>query len=201
MSQDPAFAALLDRLRQGDSEAALELFQRYARRLIALARSRLDARVRQKVDPEDVLQSVLKSFIVRHRGGEFDLANWDSLWALLAVLTLRKCGYQTRHFRAARRDVQREQASPVGGAETHASWQVLAREPTPDEAALLAEAVEQLFRGLDESGRQVVELSLQGYKGAEISARLGLAERTVYRLLERVKRKLERLGADDGCTG
>jgi RNA polymerase sigma-70 factor (ECF subfamily) len=196
MSLDPAFTALLDRLSAGDPEAATQIFQRYAGRLIALARSRLDARIRQKVDPEDILQSVLKSFFVRHASGEFDLANWDSLWALLTVLTLRKCGYRTRHFRAARRDVQRERVPPAPDEDAHASWLAIARDPTPEEAAQLAEAVEQLFRGLDERDRQVVELSLQGYKAAEISARLALAERSVYRLLERIKRKLERLGAD-----
>jgi RNA polymerase sigma-70 factor (ECF subfamily) len=189
MPHDPGFDALMDRLRSGDPEAAAEVFRRFARRLIGLARQRLDARVRQKVDPEDVLQAALKSFFVRHAAGEYDLDSWDSLWSLLAVITLRKCGYRARHFRAARRDVDREVTLPEEDA---ADWQAVAREPTAEEAALLAETVERLFRDLDEDFRPVVELALQGYRAPETSAQLGLAERSVYRVLERVRRRLER---------
>jgi RNA polymerase sigma-70 factor, ECF subfamily len=194
MPHDPGFDALMDRLRHGDPAAAEEVFRRFARRLIGLARQRLDARVRQKVDPEDVLQSALKSFFVRHAAGEYDLEGWDSLWSLLTVITLRKCGYRARHFRTAGRDVAREVAPPEDSA---TDWQAVAREPTPEEAAVLAETVEQLLRGLDEDGRRVAELSLQGYTVPEISARLGRAERTVYRLLERLKGRLQRLTAED----
>src|SRR5262249_30127449 len=95
------------------------------------------------------------------------------------------------------RDVQREAPWPASGEDSAADWEAIAREPSPAEAAVLAETVEQLFRAVDEEGRRVVELSLQGYKPAEISARVGRSERTVYRLLERVKGKLERFGAAD----
>ena len=37
----------------------------------------------------------------------FELSGWDGLWSLLTLITLRKCGHQTRHFRAACRDVRR----------------------------------------------------------------------------------------------
>jgi hypothetical protein len=65
--------------------------ERFASRLIALARAELDSRIRQKVDPEDVLQSVYKSFFRRHAEGEFDLDGWDRLWAVLATITINKC--------------------------------------------------------------------------------------------------------------
>jgi RNA polymerase sigma factor (sigma-70 family) len=61
---------------------------------------------------------------------------------------------------------------------------------------VLAETVEQLLRDLDEQQRQIVELTMQGYKAPEISAQLPVSERTVYRLLERVKRRLEKLSGD-----
>jgi RNA polymerase sigma-70 factor (ECF subfamily) len=153
------------------------------------------------VDPEDVLQSVFRSFFVRQADGQFELESWDSLWSLLTILTLRKCRYRVRLFRTARRDVRRELA-PITAAEDDSliGWEAIAREPTPAEAALLAETVEQLFRGLDSEDRRIVELSLQGYKPAEISVQTNRAERTVYRLLERIKGKLERLNrsADEG---
>src|SRR6266852_3707821 len=81
MSRDNSFDALMTRLRAGDEDAANELFHLFASRLIGLARRQLDRRIRQKVDAEDVVQSVFKSFFLRHANGKFELSNWDNLWA------------------------------------------------------------------------------------------------------------------------
>jgi DNA-directed RNA polymerase specialized sigma24 family protein len=59
---------------------------------------------------------------------------------------------------------------------------VVAPEPTPAEAALLADAVEVVMNRLGtETKRRVFELSLQGYSVAEISDRIGYYERGVER--------------------
>ena len=117
----------------------------------------MDVRLRQKEDPEDVLQSVYHSFFVRQARGEFDLRDWDSLWSLLATITLHKCGHRVEHFQAARRDVRREVAPPTRDDPT-ASWEGIAREPTPQEAAVLSELLEQTMRGLEGYQRQILEL-------------------------------------------
>jgi RNA polymerase sigma-70 factor (ECF subfamily) len=196
MSEEPSFVDLMSRLRTGDQEAARLIFHRFARRLIGLAHSHLDARLRQKVGAEDVVQSALKSFFVRHAAGQFDLDNWNSLWSLLTTITLRKCGHKIEHFRAACRDVKRESATLPSEDDSDASWQAIAREPRADEAALLVEAIEQLFAGLSEDDRRIVELAMQGYSPQEISDKLGVVERTVYRRLERTRARLERLRAE-----
>jgi RNA polymerase sigma-70 factor (ECF subfamily) len=196
MSHHASFDELMARLRQGDETAQAEVFDRFRRRLIGLARSRLGGLLRAKVDPEDVMQSVFKSFFLRHAEGQFDLESWDSLWSLLTTMTLRKCGYHLRHFRCEGRDVQREVKPQLGPDDSSASWEAMAREPTPAEAMLLTDAVEQLFRGLDNGDREIVQLSLQGYKVAEISSEVGRAERSVYRVLERVKGRLLRLSTE-----
>ena len=71
--------------------------------------------------------------------------------------------------------------------------QLLARDPTPDEAALLTETVQGLMADLDERERAMLSLSLQGYTVQEISPQVGRSERTVQRLLEQVRRQLQRL--------
>ena len=58
-----SFAAFLARLHQGDDAAARELFGRFTHQLIALALRHIDAGLRHKVDPEDVVQSAYKSFL------------------------------------------------------------------------------------------------------------------------------------------
>lgn len=65
MLSGASLAVMWERLRHGDIAAATRIFQQFAGRLIGLARLRLDAQVRQKVDPKDVLPSVWKSFFRR----------------------------------------------------------------------------------------------------------------------------------------
>lgn len=191
MPNEPSFDELMGHVRAGDDDAAARLFHRFAHRLIGLARARLDPTVRKKVDPEDVVQSAYRSFFVRYADGQFDLDGWDSLWALLTVLTVRKCGRQIEYYRAARRDVHRELTPPRSPEDSRASVQAVAREPTPEEAVALAETVEELLRTLDSRNRDMVSLSLQGYKPAEIAAQCGCTERTVQRVLKAVKNWLQ----------
>jgi len=186
-----SFAQFLARLHNQDDAAAQELFVRFAHQLIALALRHIDAGLRHKVDPEDVVQSVYKSFFVRYGAGNLDVVNWNSLWGLLTLITVRKCAERAAYHHAECRDAARE-VSPRG--EEAVPWpEPFGREPTPLEAAVLSETVEHLFAGLDEQERLVLELSLQGYTTREISERLGRAERTVRLLREGFRHRLERM--------
>jgi RNA polymerase sigma-70 factor (ECF subfamily) len=196
MSSDPSFIQRMIRLREGDKEVAAEVFERFTGRLIA--RSHLDTLIRQKEDPEDVVQSVYKSFFLRHEAGQFQLMSWNELWSLLTVFTVRKCADRADYFRAQRRDAAREVVLEPGGDKSASRWQAPDPQPTPEEAALLAETVEKLLSELDPDDRPVIELSLQGYTVAEISAGLSRAERSVRRLREHVRGRLEGMLAGEG---
>lgn len=192
MEESKSFDGLCSGLRAGDSDSARELFTRFATRLVALARSRLDTRLRQKVDPEDVVQSVYKSFFIRAADGQFEFDNWDNLWTILAVITLRKCGHRVEHFRAACRDIRREQ-SPAGfnPDESVASFQAIARDPQPSEAALFTETLERVMQQLNVREREVLTLRLQGHSTAEIAPLVQRTDRTVRLVLERIRKLLE----------
>jgi RNA polymerase sigma-70 factor, ECF subfamily len=176
---------------EGDPAGAV--FERFTRRLIGLARSQLDARLRHKFDPEDVVQSAYKSFFLRYGEGALAAEGWDGLWALLTVITLRKCADRVRYYRAERRDIAREASAPAGLEDAEPWRDAVGREPMPEQAALLAETVENLLRGLNSDERPIIELSLQGFSTHEISEQVGRAERSVRRLRERVRKQLERL--------
>jgi RNA polymerase sigma-70 factor (ECF subfamily) len=172
--------------------AGREVFERFAHRLIALARLNLDARLRNKVDPEDVVQSVYKSFFVRYSDLRLDGEENGGLWALLTLITLRKCADRARYYGAERRNVSRE--TPAPASDTPEPWrEALSREPTPEQAAMLTETVEHLLVDLDASERPLLELSLQGFSTQEISEQLGRAERSVRRFRERVRKQLQRM--------
>lgn len=187
-----SFLELMARLRAGDEDAALRVFHGFARRLIGLARNHLDTLIRRKVDPEDVVQSVFKSFFARHGDGAFHLEDWNSLWSLLARITLRKCGHRIEELHAACRDVRRE-ADQGPSDRSSATWEPLARDPSPAEAAMLVETVQALARELGERDRAILTLSLEGCTIAEVSAEAGCTERTVYRVLGHIKQRLEEM--------
>lgn len=190
MAADTSFDDLMARLRHGDDDAATTIFHRFAGRLADVARYHLDCRLRQKVDPEDVLQSAYKSFFRRQADGSLAPSDWHELWNLLTVLTIRKCIRYWERYTAARRDLRFEAAPPPADGSTF-DWQFLDRNPSPQEGAMLAEAVERLLEGLESRDRDIVTLSLQGYSAREVSEQLNRPRRTVYRVLERIKKRLQ----------
>jgi RNA polymerase sigma-70 factor (ECF subfamily) len=180
------FEVLMTRLREGDPVARTEVVERFTNQLIGLARRHLDGRVRQVVEPEDVMDSVYRTFFRRQAQGEFTFDGWGGLWSLLACITVRKCARWRRHVRP-------EIPLDVAASEYGVPPEYLAREPSPVEAAVLAELVESLLSGLEERDRVIVSLRLQSYSSREIATQLGRSQRTIHRVLDRVKRRLRRL--------
>jgi RNA polymerase sigma factor (sigma-70 family) len=189
----PSFLDLLQRLEKGDADAAALVFERYAARLIGLARRRLDERVRSKVDADDVVNSVIRTFCRRTAERPFDLDGPDSLWALLVEITLRKCGHWNRHFRTRKRDVRREQM-PTSADDSACNDEPLDTSgPGPEDEAILRETVERLLNRLDERTRIVCEMRLQGHEIREIAVALQCSEATIHRKIRTIKDRLKEL--------
>jgi RNA polymerase sigma-70 factor (ECF subfamily) len=188
MGAERPFEELMGCLRLGDADAGREIFERYACRLVRLAAARLPGALRGKVDPEDIVQSVFRSFFRRQVEGRFQLKNWDRLWSLLTVLAARKCGHRLREFLTDRRDVARECPGPDDS--NASTWQPADPAPSPAEALVLQETVQELLARLTEREKAVVLLRLEGWSVAEIAERLCCSERTVLRYLETVRGRL-----------
>jgi DNA-directed RNA polymerase specialized sigma24 family protein len=173
--------------------AARLVWGRYFQELLLLARNHLSARIRSREDEEDVLQSMYKSFCIRQRRGDFDLANRDELWNLLVRITLRNARNTANRHLQGKRDVRREDAESDGdrsGKDLPASIldQIDSDGPTPAEAALLNEALELRFQMLkDPNLRQLALWKLEGYTNPEIAKQLDCTVRTVERKLERIR--------------
>lgn len=190
MHADPSFADFLTRLRQGDDQAARVLVERFGQRLLAKARQRLDARVRGRVEPEDVVQSALLSVCMRLRDGQFELTEWTSLQGLLVTVTLRKCGRWHDYYFSQSRDVGREQPLTTAGG---ATADPADREPEPVEVLMLEEAAARMVAGLGADEREYVRLRLEGHELREISERLGCDYQRVWRTLRLVQERLSRM--------
>lgn len=169
-------------------------FERFSQQLIGMARKHLGARLENKVDPEDVVQSAYKSLLLRYGDRGLNAEGWQGVWALLATITIRKCADRARFHQAECRDIRREAVAP---AQDSAPWTAaVSREPTPEHAVMMSEVMEDLLGRLEEDERTMIELSLQGFSTQEISVRTGRAERSVRRLRERVRKFLERQQAE-----
>src|SRR5258708_36817253 len=95
---DNLSADLLMRWREGDQQAAGDLFRRYVERLIALARSRLSGRLARHVDPEAVVPSAYRSFFIGARDGRYALPRSGALWRVLVAIPMPKLQQQVvRH--------------------------------------------------------------------------------------------------------
>ncbi len=189
---DHGSVELMARWRVGDQQAAEALFQRHAERLLALVRTRLSHQLARRFDPEDVVQSAYRSFFVGARDGRYVLTQSGDLWHLMVRITLNKLFRQVQHHQAAKRAFGRENDVQGAGGLSVFEAESLARDPSPVEAAALAEELEQLMRGLDVHRRRIFELRLQGHTLEEIAADTRHSVRTVRRRLDQIKESLER---------
>src|SRR5882724_9359734 len=94
----------ISRLQAGDAAAAQVLWERYFRRLVGLARKKLQDAPRRAADEEDVAISAFASFCRGAAHGQFpQLADRDNLWRLLVTLTARKALHLQRDERRHKR--------------------------------------------------------------------------------------------------
>ena len=190
----------IEQIRANDpavrDEAADQIWRRYSGRLLQLARNHLDQRIRRREDEDDVVQNMYASFCCRMRRGEYQLENRQDLWNLLVAMTLHKAHkVALRHTRQGRA-VRREDACPAGDESDSLVKRLPATDPTPEEAAELAEGVELLLRALPNPIlRQVALWKLEGYTSEDIAApdKLDCAERTVERKLRLIREIWEQI--------
>ncbi len=176
---------LLNLLKEGDESAANQLFERYVDKLITLAQRRINQRLAGRVEAEDIVQSVFRTFFMRARQGQFHASDVDDITKLLARITVRKTIRQITHHLCAKRSVVRETS---GSTDTSfVLLNHLSRDPTPEEAASLIDELEHLLSQLKPEDQQILELRMQGYSSTEIAAKLGVSDRKIRRLLERVR--------------
>jgi RNA polymerase sigma-70 factor (ECF subfamily) len=174
---------------------AAQIETRFRERLLRIAKTRLDRRLVPRIDEQDVLQSVLRSFFVRHADGQFAFESWNEVWALLVLMTKRKCVKQAQVHFAECRDVRKN--SELSGATDGRMVNASSSESMPAESVLMAEASERLWEELSDREKDVLVLALDGRTIEQIGGELGRTQRTVRRLLGSVRERLERMAAED----
>jgi RNA polymerase sigma-70 factor (ECF subfamily) len=193
MEPQKSFGNLLQGLRAGDSRAEYAFWQHYGPLLEELAQKHLHGGVLRRLGPEDVAQSACRTFLRRAQLGQYEVPDAASLWHLLCTITLSKVHEQARFHRRQRRNVNQEQIpAPHPEENDRDLGGPVDQTPGPDEAAAFADQFQQLIAGLEPEERKVVELKLQDLSNEEIAQRLRSSERTVRRILARLRGRFER---------
>ncbi len=182
-SVDPR--VLAERCRLGDEDACRQLFDCYVERLVALARRRISQRLASRVDPEDIVQSVFRTFFGRLKAGRFRLEEQDDLCKLLMRITVHKALRQIHFHQAAKRNPRLEIGQ--GDEPNERMLAVIDREPLPEEAVAFVDHLEHFLDHLKPQEREILEMRLQGFSNDEIAQKLDIYDRKIRRVIERVR--------------
>ena len=177
-------AEMISAIRQGDQDAAFDLHNRYATRLLKLVRWRLNPKLNRRMDPEDVVQSAFRSFFrVVQEDGMVENAHAERIWGLLAAITVNKLNSRVRHHFAGKRTIDHETAgSPelLGVADCKSEL----------EAAFLDE-LNWVVNGQIKRHQLILEMLLEGTDERLVAEKNGCTLRTVYRVIERTVTQLQ----------
>ena len=179
------FATLMDQVRAGSDHAFHELVEKYGRHVLRAVRRKLNTSLRSKFDSADFVQAVWASFFEsRERILAFPTA--AALVEFLSQMARNKVTDECRRrFVMQGKNVNRE--LPL-----HSTANVpdlASRGPTASERVMADEQMQGLITGQPSECRQIVALMREGATQGEIAAALGVAPRTIRRVLRRLRQR------------
>jgi RNA polymerase sigma-70 factor (ECF subfamily) len=177
--------SLLRRFRRGEEDAATELYLRYAKRLRGLARNQTSDELAARFDPEDIVQSVFRTFFRRAAQGHYSIPDGEELWKLFLIIALNKVRAAGAYHRAAKRDVQ--MTSAMGQLEPLPSTEGWRNE---DAYRVLRIVIDDLLSQLPPAQRKIVRLRFDRHDVANIARMTQRSKRSVERILQRFRKQL-----------
>jgi RNA polymerase sigma-70 factor (ECF subfamily) len=174
---------LIRRLKQGDQDAATAIYLRYAERLLQLAKSQTPDLLQSRIDPEEIVQSVFRTFFRRAADGQYVAPEGDELWKLFLVMALNKIRTRGAFHRAKKRDYRRT----VQGLEPEDAAN---RDDTQEAYHVLRLSIEDFIEQYPDQHRDVVRLRIEGFEVNQIAEKLQRSKRTVERILQGFREQL-----------
>jgi DNA-directed RNA polymerase specialized sigma24 family protein len=171
----------LDAYRQGDRDAAQQLWNRYYAQLVRQALRGLRGAPRRLRDEEDIALSAFNSFCLAVEAGRFpNLFDRSDLWRILVAITAKKALNERRYQRAKKRFWF--DAWPAPDRDSLGPDSLVGKEPSPAQSAEAADHLSRLLSILNEHLLQQIAIcKLEGYTNAEIAKRLDCSLSTVGR--------------------
>lgn len=174
---------LIERLNEGDLDAAEKAFLAYEPYLRIAIRRQLSGPLRAKLDSRDVIQSVWADVLHQFREAGWRFADRAHLRAfLMKVARNRLIDRRRQHHRALDRE------RPLGDLKAHE--QPRADQPRPSEVAQGEELWQQMLASCPPAHREILRLKRDGLPLSEISARTGFHEGSIRRILYNLATRL-----------
>jgi RNA polymerase sigma-70 factor, ECF subfamily len=184
----PSDHYLLWRSRDGDQDAARQLYFRYAKRLNRLVERQCSAELARRAGVEDIVQSAFGSFFRRVHRGSYDVPDGNDLWNLLLVIALHKIRKRATYHHAAKRDAHRTMGGEA--AQRHLEFQPDGGQSRDGYFVLV---VEEILEQLTPQAREMVRLRIDGYEVGEVASKTGRSRRTIERTLQEIRLKMGQL--------
>jgi len=203
-TDSPEIKALLERVRQGDSEAFEQLFTRHQEELRRAIVLRLDRRVAARIDASDVLQETYLEAIRRLADYLNNQEISFDLW-LRWIAREKILGFHRKHLGADKRTVNRElPALPVDSSAQFVGG-IVSHGPTPSQSLAAAELAERLRRALEQLDEDERDLILWRHfeylTNREIAKLLRITEAAANKRYIRALERLRGLLANLGVSG
>lgn len=184
-------ASLIERARAGDEEAIRNL-QQFEDDIRLMVRVRLPGRLRTQFDSMDFVQDVWQSFFRLYNREPQRFSNVRDLRGYLAGVARNKVFEEHRRLSLTQKyDLGREEPLYVRKGNREIPREVVASDPSPSQDAQARERLAQILEGRTPVEMEVIELRRQGLTYGEIAQHIGLHERTVRRMMESIRRKVE----------
>jgi len=182
---------LVDQWRQGDHDAAEQLYNRYQNRLLMLVSGHLNDKLRRRLDPDELVQSIMKSAFRVTSEQDIGCHDETGFWKWLVTVALNKTFKRIDRETAGKRDPKRE-----AGGDTVLGERIL-RDPTPSDVVEVSELLEKILARLTDVQGKILLGKLDGLSQSEIAVQLGVSTKTVQRNGQAIRdAAIEILGSD-----
>jgi RNA polymerase sigma-70 factor (ECF subfamily) len=177
------FRAALEDVRSGSPEAVWHFISEYGPSIQRIVRRKMDRRMQSKFDSIDFVQMVWASFFRNPREIR-SFRHPDDLLRYLAALARHKViSEYRRRIHSTKHGVTNEcSLTDSDTAEAMPS----SPEMTPSQVAMAREEWDRLMQSQSTRDQEIVRLRFGGATFVEISQRLGIHERTVRKVIERL---------------
>jgi RNA polymerase sigma factor (sigma-70 family) len=189
---DDDLADLIERVKAGDENAIRDLIQQFEGDVRTIVRVRLPQSLRSQFDSMDFVQAVWQSVLTRDGQDLGRFTNARHFRGFLEGVARNKVFEEHRRLTRTRKySLQREEPLYVRRGDREMPREVAGSDPTPSQDAQARDRFDQLVEGRSPQETEVVELRRRGLTYEEIAAQTGLSERSVRRIIEAIRRRME----------
>ncbi len=195
MPNEPDISDLIARAKAGDETAIGEFLSRFEPEVRIMVRGRLPRMLRTQFDSMDFVQAVWQSFFADLQSSSRQFENVHHLRGFLAGVARNKVYEEHRRLtRTKKHALAREQSLYVRRGSRELELALISPEPTPSQAVQASDRLAQLVARCSPLEAQIITLRHQEMTFDEIARRTGVSERSVRRIIDEARERMEARG-------